>query len=144
VQENPIMVERSQTGGWMPSLYEPIKKASQKIADWFAPRSDAAVTAEFYEIGMELPGVTLDDIDIAVQDNMLLVTGEKRFEREESGKSYFFSEREYGVFQRTFRIPPDADQNAIDAEFRNGVLTIRMPKIRPAEGTARRVSVRAA
>lgn len=136
------MVERTQTGGWMPSLYEPIKKVSQKISDWFAPRSDAAVTPDSYEISMELPGVTLEAIEIAIQDNMLLVTGEKRFEREESGKSYFFSEREYGVFQRTFRIPPDADQEAIDADFRNGVLTIRLPKVRPAEGTARRVPIR--
>jgi HSP20 family protein len=58
------MVERTQTGGWMPSVYEPLKKAGEKIAEWFAPRSDAAVTTLAYEIGIELPGVTLDDIDI--------------------------------------------------------------------------------
>ena len=52
------MVERSQTAGWLPSLYEPIKKAGQKIANWFAPRADASVTPEAYEITMELPGVT--------------------------------------------------------------------------------------
>lgn len=136
------MVERTQTGGWMPHLYEPIKKATQKIADWFAPRSDAAVTQDAYEIAMELPGVEQENIDIAIQENMLVVTGEKRFEREESGKSYFFSEREYGTFQRAFRIPPDADQEAIDAEFRNGVLRVKLPKKRTDGGTMRKVAIR--
>ncbi|MEZ5849394.1 MAG: Hsp20/alpha crystallin family protein [Hyphomicrobiaceae bacterium] len=136
------MVERSQTGGWMPSLYEPIKKVSQKVADWFAPRSDAAVTAAAYEIAMELPGVEPENIDIAVQDGMLVVSGEKHFEHEESGKSYYFSEREFGAFQRAFRIPLDADAEAIDAEFKNGVLNIRLPKARPVDGNARKVAVR--
>ena len=136
------MVERTQTGGWMPSLYEPIKKVSQKIADWFAPRSDAAVTADAYEITMELPGVAADDMDIAVQDGMLVVTGEKRSEREASDKNYFFSEREYGAFQRAFRIPPDADTEAIDAQFDNGVLTVRMPKARVGTGPSRKIAIR--
>jgi HSP20 family protein len=136
------MVERSQTAGWLPSLYEPIKKAGQKIADWFAPRADASVTQDAYEITMELPGVTAEDIDVAVQDGNLVVTGEKRFEQEETGKSYFFSEREYGVFQRVFRIPPDAMQDAIDADFRNGVLIIRIPKVRSDAGALRKIIVR--
>lgn len=136
------MVERTQTGGWMPSLYEPIKKVGQKVAEWFAPRSDAAVSPETYDISMELPGVAQEDIDIALQDGMLVVTGEKRFEAQETGKSYFFSEREYGVFQRAFRVPPDADPEAIDAELKNGVLAIRIPKKRAAEGPSRKVQVR--
>lgn len=140
--EDIQMVERSQTAGWIPSLYEPIKKAGQKLADWFAPRSDAAVTADAYEIGMELPGVEADHIDISVQDGMLVVTGVKHFEREETGKSYLFTEREFGAFQRAFRIPPDADAEAIDAAFKNGVLTIRLPKARSAEGPLRKVPIR--
>jgi HSP20 family protein len=136
------MVERTQTAGWLPSLYEPIKKAGQKIADWFAPRSDAAVTGEAYEITMELPGVSPDAIDVAIQDNMLIVTGEKRSEHEETGRSYFFSEREYGVFQRAFRIPPDGEQQAIDADFKNGLLIIRIPKVRAEAGLARKIAVK--
>jgi HSP20 family protein len=136
------MVERTQTGGWMPSLYEPVKKVTQKIADWFAPRSDASVSSDAYEITMELPGVAAEDIDIALQDGMLVVTGEKRFEREVTDKSYFFSEREYGSFQRAFRVPPDAEQDAIDAQFKDGVLTIRLPKARAGGGPARKIAIR--
>ena len=137
------MVERSQTGGWMPSLYEPIKKAGRKVVDWFAPRSDAAVGAERYEIAMELPGIEQADIDIAVQDGMLIVTGEKRTEHEETGKSYFFSEREYGAFQRAFRLPPDVEADKINAELKNGVLRLWLPKKRAAEGgPARKVEIK--
>lgn len=136
------MVERNATGGWMPSITEPIRKAGQKIADWFAPRSDAAVTGEAYEITMELPGVGADAVDVAIQDNMLIVTGEKRLEHEETGKSYFFSEREYGVFQRAFRIPPDGDQQAIEASFNNGLLAVRIPKLKADAGLSRRIAVK--
>ena len=135
-------MERTQSGGWSPSLYEPIKKAGQKLAEWFAPRADATVSPELYEITMELPGIEQADLEIAVQDGLVIVTGEKRSQHEETGKSYFFSEREYGAFQRAFRIPPDADGDAIDAELKNGVLRIVLPKKRSEGGPPRRVAVK--
>jgi len=78
-----------------------------------------------------------------VQDASLTIQGEKRFEHEETGRTYFFSEREYGAFQRSFRMPPDADGDRIDAAFKNGVLTIKIPKLQPAAGDNRKVLVRA-
>lgn len=135
------MVERTQTGGWMPEFYEPVKRAAQKMAEWFAPRADAAVTQAAYEISMELPGVDPDRIEIAVQDNMVVVTGEKDLQRTEVEKSYLFSEREFGVFQRAFRIPPDADPEAIAATSRHGVLTITLPKARAEAAAARKIPV---
>jgi HSP20 family protein len=63
---------------------------------------------------MELPGVSAGDIDVAVQDGNIVVTGEKRFEQGETGKNYFFSKREYGAFQRVCRIPADGEQGAIE------------------------------
>jgi HSP20 family protein len=136
------MVERTQTGGWSPSLYEPIKKAAQTIADWFAPRSEAAVTGDAYEITMELAGVGKEDVEITVQGNMLMVAGEKRVEHVETTKSFLFTEREYGAFERAFRIPPDVDQDAIDADFANGVLRLKLPKVKPAESPAKKVEIR--
>ena len=135
------MVERAQTGGWSPSVYQPIKKATQKIVDWLAPRSEAAVTAEAYQITMELPGVEKEDVEIAVQDNMLMVTGEKQDEHEEDAKNFLFTEREYGAFQRAFRIPPDVDQNAINADFNNGVLRLNLPKVKASASSIRKVEI---
>lgn len=135
------MVEKLHTAGWLPNLYEPLKHIGEKIADWFAPKSEASATKEHYHIDIELPGVSADDIDISLHNGSLTVRGEKRFERERKGRSYFFSEREYGAFQRTFRLPPDADQGDIDADFENGVLTVRIAKRGAEKATERKISI---
>ena len=136
------MVERSHTAGWWPSVYEPIKRASDKIADWFAPRSDALMADANYQINLELPGVAADDIDISVQDGTILVHGEKRIDNVEQGENYFFSEREYGAFQRSFRLPVDAKPSDIVADYRNGVLTITIPKMTAKAADSRKINIR--
>lgn len=136
------MVEKSHTAGWLPNLYEPFRQLGEKVADWFAPKSEASATTEFYHIDIELPGVKADDIDLSIQDNGLTVRGEKHFERKESGQSYFFSEREYGAFQRTFRLPSDARQDRIEADFDNGVLTIKVPKQTPEVPAERKITIK--
>ena len=141
------MVEKSHTAAgheanWLQHLYDPLRQAGQKIADFFAPQSEAAATPEHYQISIELPGVDPGDIDVSVHGDSISVHGEKRMEREEKGKTYFFSERAYGAFQRSFRLPPDADASKIDAECINGVLTIRVAKRGRDAGNARRVKVR--
>ena len=90
------MVEKSHTAGSRPSLYEPLKRFGEKIADWFAPLSEASAREGRYDITLELPGVKAEDIDVSVHEGHLTIKGEKRSEREEKGRTYFFSEREYG------------------------------------------------
>ncbi len=136
------MVEKSHTAGWWPDLYQPLRNIGQRVADWFAPRSDASALEDYYEINVELPGVKTEDVDVSVEDNSLTVRGEKRYEREETGRTYFFSEREYGAFQRTFRLPPDADGEKIDAEFSDGILRLRVAKRTPLKTEGRRIEVR--
>lgn len=135
------MVEKTHTAGWLPNLYEPLKHLGERIADWFAPKSEASASKEYYHIDIELPGVSADDIDVSLQEGGLTVRGEKHVEREKSGRSYFFSEREYGAFQRTFRLPPDADLNGIEAAFENGVLAIQVPKQGAAEATEKKIPI---
>ncbi len=136
------MVEKSHTAGWWPDLCQPLRNIGQRVADWFAPRSDASALEDYYEINVELPGVKTEDVDVSVEDNSLTVRGEKRYEREETGRTYFFSEREYGAFQRTFRLPPDADGEKIDAEFSDGILRLRVAKRTPLKTEGRRIEVR--
>jgi HSP20 family protein len=137
------MVEKSHTAGFWPSALDPLREAGQRVADWFAPRSEAAVEGEAYEIAIELPGVKAADIDVSAHDGALTVKGEKRFETTRTGRSYFFSEREYGAFQRTFRLPSDADESAIAADFADGVLTLRIPKTSPAPPEAKKIRINA-
>jgi HSP20 family protein len=136
------MVEKSHTAGWWPTLYEPLRSIGQKVADWVAPRSDASALEDSYEITMELPGVKPDDIDVSVHDNALVISGEKRFEHEQKGRTYFFSEREYGAFQRTFRLPPDTDGGKVDAQFKDGVLSVKVPKAAPSKPPGQKVEIK--
>lgn len=140
------MVEKTHTAGetesaWRPGLLGPLRGIKQQIADFFAPQSEAAATGENYEINVELPGVSTDDIDIDVHDGVLSIKGEKHAEHEEEGKTFFFSERSFGSFLRSFRLPADADPDKIKAEFKNGVLTISVPKSGPPPEKTRRIEI---
>ena len=127
------MVQQTHTAGWLPDFYEPLRNLGRKVADWFAPKSEASASKEHYQIVMELPGVSAENVEISAHDNALTVRGEKHSEHKESGRTYFFSEREYGAFQRTFRLPPDANQEAIEADFKDGVLTVLVEKVKAEE-----------
>jgi len=132
------MVEKSHTAtgndiGWWPSMYEPLRNVGRKIADFFAPDADASATENAYVINVELPGVKADNVHVSIQDHVLTLKGEKTSEHEEKGRTYFFSERRYGAFQRSFRLPPDVSEDEISADFKDGILTLRVPKHGPEE-----------
>ena len=138
------MVEKSHTAGLWPSLYEPFRNFGSRVADWLAPAADASANENAYRITMELPGVEEKDIDITVNSGVVSVKGEKTVEREETGETWFFSERQYGSFRRSFRLPPDADEAAIDAHMKDGVLSIEVPRKKPEGGKAKTIEVRKA
>lgn len=122
------MVEKSHTSGFWPSFYEPLRTAGARLAEWIAPASEASSGEDAYRIAVELPGVAEADIDLQVHDGVVTLKGEKKSEREEKGDTWYFSERQYGSFSRSFRLPPDADQEAVAASLSDGVLTISVPR----------------
>jgi HSP20 family protein len=122
------MVEKTHDGGFWPSLYDPFRSFGTRVADWLAPMSDAKSSDDGYRITMELPGVEEDDIHLSVEAGLVTVKGEKKTEREDKGDTWYFSERQYGSFQRAFRLPPDADDAAVKAGLKDGVLTIQVPR----------------
>ena len=122
------MVEKSHMAGGWPSVFEPFRTMGRRVADWFAPASEASVDEAAYRVALELPGVEDKDIDVSVHDGVLTVKGEKKSSREEKGETWYFSEREYGAFSRSFRLPPDADDAKVDAALKDGVLTISVAK----------------
>ena len=125
------MVEKSALSGFWPTLYEPFRIAGTRIADWLAPASEASQDTEGYRIAMELPGVAEEDVTLTVEDGVVLVKGEKRTSREEKGETWYFSERQFGSFSRSFRLPTDADEAAVKAEMKDGVLTVVVPRKSP-------------
>jgi HSP20 family protein len=102
------MVERLHTAGWPSQIYAPQRHMNEETTDWFAPKADGAMIEDYYGISVELPGVAVGDLQIIAQDGTLTVQGETRFDHTESGRTYFFSERECRALQRSFRLPPDA------------------------------------
>ncbi len=100
------------------------------------PTVDISETENGYEIRAELPGVSEDDINVSVTDNVLTVKGEKRQEAETEGKNYRRVERRYGSFQRRFTLPSEVKTDDIKAKFSDGVLALSIPKseaVKPTE-----------
>lgn len=79
-------------------------------------------------VRVELPGMDKDDCKIIIEGNMLYLSGEKRFERETSNSTYHVMERAYGTFQRSITLPGNVNIEKAEASFKNGVLTVRLPK----------------
>ncbi len=127
------MVEKTEENSRWPSLldplYDPLRSFGQRVADWLKPASAASGNDNSYTISVELPGVTEDDISLTVQEGSLVVRGEKKTETEETGDTWFFSERQYGAFSRTFRLPEDADGPKATASMKDGVLSISIPRV---------------
>ncbi len=135
------MVEKNSLTGFWPNFYEPFRSFGTKLADWVAPATEASSDDGAYRIAMELPGVEEKDIQLTVDQGMVTVKGEKKAEREEKGDTWYFSERQFGSFSRSFRLPSDVDEGAVKADLKDGVLTISVPKKKPAESTAKRVKI---
>lgn len=79
-------------------------------------------------IAAELPGVKDEDISVSMYHDMLTIKGEKKSKKEEKGENHYMSERSFGSFTRSLRLPYDAEANKVEAEFDNGVLSIRIPR----------------
>jgi HSP20 family protein len=138
------MVETNQTSGFWPSLYKPLQGMGSRIADWLSPASDASSDEDAYRISIELPGVSETDITVTAEAGMLVVAGEKTSEREDKGDTWYFSERQYGAFRRSFRLPADADEAAIEAHMKDGVLELSVPRRKPEAGQAKSIPVKKA
>ena len=107
-------------------------------------KSDVVETGNAIEVSIELPGMEMKDIEVTATDDMLTIKGEKKVERQEDKKGYYLSERSYGAIHRTIPLPPGVDGEKAEASFRNGVLTVKVPKTEEAQARVRRIEVQAA
>ena len=108
------------------------------------PAVDVVEKEKAYEISAELPGMDEKDIEVTVANGVLTIKGEKKEEKEEKLKDYFVSERHYGSFVRSFRVPEDSEPGKIEARFRKGVLVVTMPKTAAAQKPEQKITVKAA
>jgi HSP20 family protein len=108
------------------------------------PAVDVVDTGTNYEITAELPGLDEKDIEVKFSDGTLTIRGEKKEEKEEKKKDYFMSERHYGSVQRSFNAPDGIDPEKIEAAFKNGVLTVTLPKTAEVQKKVKRIEVKKA
>jgi HSP20 family protein len=99
---------------------------------WFTgtivPELDMSETETAIEVRMDVPGVTAKDIDIQINGNVLTVSGERKEEKEEKGKTFHRIERRYGNFLRSVTLPCTVAESEVAAEYHDGVLTVKLPK----------------
>lgn len=104
------------------------------------PAVDIRETDEALILSAELPGMTKEDVQITLENQVLTLSGERKFEKEAKGENYHRIERSYGAFTRSFTLPTHVKTEKVDASFENGMLNVTLPKME--ESKPRRISIR--
>jgi len=111
------------------------------FGNFWSPAVDIREREDAYLVEVELPGLTKDDVKITMENNILTIQGEKKHEKEEKRGDYHRTERVYGSFQRSFTLPSSVKNDKIEAQYKNGILTVSLPKVEEAKPKAIEVKV---
>jgi HSP20 family protein len=118
----------SQFNTGLPRLFERVASVDRLSGTMLKPSVDIKESKKDYKITVEVPGVEENDVKIELASGTLTISGEKKYEKEEKDEHYHSIERSYGSFRRVLSLPKDADEDGIEARFRNGVLTVTVPR----------------
>lgn len=118
----------------------PRTEESLMIADW-APSVDIGENDKEFIVKAELPEVKKEDIKVTVEDGTLSISGERKVEKEEKGTKFHRVERAYGRFERTFSLPVEADAAKITSDYKDGILTVHLPKNPSVKAAAHQIPV---
>jgi HSP20 family protein len=115
-------------------------KEALTVTQW-SPLVDITEDEKEYLIKAELPEMKKEDVRLTVENDVLAISGERKFEKEEHGTKYHRIERAYGSFVRSFSLPEDADGNKVSADFKDGMLQVHLPKSEKAKPKAIEIKV---
>jgi HSP20 family protein len=129
------LFDRFATGFGVPAFGRMFDLAPTFRTDVTMPSPAVDITEDeaAYTVTAELPGLEEKDVEVALTDDVLTIKGEKAAETQKKDKNTYLSERSYGAFQRSFVVPVGVDRENIAANFAKGVLTLRLPKVAPAQ-----------
>ena len=102
---------------------------------------DASEDDKAYHVTAELPGLSEKDVEVTFADNTLTISGEKKEEKEVNEENYHRRERSFGSFRRSFTLPAEVDEEKIGASFKDGVMTIDLPKSQQAQKKAKKITI---
>lgn len=127
--------------GRSPSEVEtPEQRVALNGARWGMLPAEIRLEDDAVEVALEVPGMERDDFDLRVVEDVLLVRGEKRVERESARGRYYVMERAYGSFERAIELPVPVSESGVSAEYKRGVLRVTLP--RRSDAQVRRIEVR--
>src|SRR5512137_57634 len=108
----------------------------------FMPRLDVTEDAKAFTVTAELPGMSEKEIDLSISGDALTIRGEKKEEKEDKNRNYYYSERSYGAFLRSIPLPRQVETDKVSASFKKGVLTITLPKTADAMESTKKIDVK--
>ncbi len=129
-------------GFWGGSLFAPSAHRRAESAFAGMPAVDVAETDKGYEITAELPGMEEKNIEVKLANGVLSIKGEKQEQTVEKDKNYYRRERSFGSFERSFHVPENVNAEKIEATFKNGVLSVTLPKTAEAQKQAKKIDVK--
>lgn len=127
-----ITALRREMDRFFDQLWEP-EITSSTLGEW-TPAIDVSEKGDALFVKVEVPGIDPKDITVNVDDNVLTISGEKKYEKEEKDLKHYRMERTMGIFSRGFRLPVPINPTDVKATFRNGLLVIELPKAKAAKG----------
>ena len=143
--KSPFFGPRDPFHGFFDRVFENVWNDSDYVADSEAGRRTWLPAVDIYESDdafvatADLPGLRKDDIDVSIEDNVLTVSGERKFEKSEKEGTFRRVERSYGTFRRSFTLPRGVESSKVEAKFKDGVLNLTLPKSEVAK--SRRITV---
>ncbi len=108
--------------------------------DW-APAVDITEDENSFQIQADLPDVKKEDVEVSVEKGILTISGERKQEKEEKKQKYHRMERTWGRYERSFQLPDGVNADKVDAQFKNGVLTLRVPKTKQYKEEHRKIEI---
>jgi HSP20 family protein len=113
-----------------------------RLGDTFSPRVDVKEEDNSVVVLAELPGIDQKDLDVTVTKDAVRISGEKKHEEKQEEKGYYRHETSYGSFERIIELPTEVNEDKAEAEFKQGVLTIKLPKSEEAQAKQKKIEIK--
>ena len=126
---------------WRASFPETLRRP--RLAFALTPSVDMIEKDDMFELTADLPGIDEKNIEVKLSGDALIIKGEREEHKEEKKKDYYISERQFGAFERSLRLPDNVETDKIKAQFKNGVLTIALPKKPGTQKAEKKISISA-
>lgn len=144
--ENPVVTIQNEINRLFDSFFDDsfgLDLFDRTSLGEFTPRVDLSETEKEYKVVAELPGMDEKDIELTLDGDTLIISGEKKAETEDKGKNYHRIERSFGSFYRAIPLPTPVEEDKVSADFKKGVLTVTLPKPASAIKPTKKIEIKA-